>query len=153
MNSCYDRTICNGGLIFAHSNNTVNAPFIRSHVLFTYKAGFTRNGILYFYNKHVLRNVNWLHTTAVLNVWTGIVVESFVGPYNMPQRLNGATYRHFVRVARYCRAGDSTKPVVHAWRCASLFSVTPPEFAGRWTSIQLKSLITPEFYRFFPLGP
>lgn len=72
-------------------------------IIWTDEAIFTRGGIVNQRNFHI-----WAHqnprTTKVyrfqhefsINVWLGIWNGSLVGPYFLPERLNGASFTHFL---------------------------------------------------------
>lgn len=72
-------------------------------VLFSDECCFTRNGIMNFHNAHnwadanphVLRQHQYQHRFSV-NVWAGILGDTLLGPYVLPERLNGATYLDFL---------------------------------------------------------
>ena len=80
-----------------------NPDFLRN-VLFTDEAGFTRDGIVNFHNTHVWAYEN-PHATVEsrhqqrfsLNVWAGLVGDHLIGPYVLPNRLNGQAYLTFLR--------------------------------------------------------
>lgn len=73
-------------------------------ILFTDEATFTRRGIFnlrnnHFWdveNPHVTRERHFQHEFKI-NVWCGVIGEHFVGPYELPQRLNGNNYLHFLQ--------------------------------------------------------
>lgn len=72
-------------------------------VLWTDEAMFTRNGIVNVRNSHI-----WAHANPRAmrvhhyqyefrcNVWLGILGDTFIGPFFLPQQLNGERYRHFL---------------------------------------------------------
>lgn len=79
-----------------------NHNFVNS-VLFTDEANFSRNAIMNIHNNHVWSQENphatvetrFQHNFSV-NVWAGIIDDYLIGPYFLPQRLNGETYCHFL---------------------------------------------------------
>ena len=81
---------------------TQNPRFLES-VLFTDEANFSREAIINFHNNHVWAEEN-PHTIVQgnyqqkfsLNVWAGIVGNYLIGPYFLPDRLTGQSYRHFL---------------------------------------------------------
>lgn len=82
---------------------TVQPQFAAS-VLFTDEATFTRDGMFNTHNEHVWATSN-PHATRVrctqqrfsVNVWAGILHDYIIGPYLLPDRLNGATYLVFLQ--------------------------------------------------------
>lgn len=75
-----------------------------SMILFTDEAGFRRDGIVNFRNGHVWADEN-PHAIVQsrhqqqfnLNVWIGITCDTLIGPFFLPQRLNGETYLEFLQ--------------------------------------------------------
>lgn len=73
-------------------------------VLVTDEATFTRNGIHNFRNTHVwdienphaVRRTNFQERFS-LNVWAGIVNGMLIGPFILPDRMNGLDYLHFLQ--------------------------------------------------------
>lgn len=83
--------------------NSRNARFT-ADVLVTDEAIFTRNGITNLHNTHVwaienphavVRN-HFQHRFS-LNVWAGIVDERLIGPFILPNRMDGLQYLQFLR--------------------------------------------------------
>lgn len=73
-------------------------------VLFTDEAGFTREGVVNFHNNHIWLDENpsaifeaRFQDKFSINVWAGIIGNRLLGPYVMPQRLNGPAYLHFLQ--------------------------------------------------------
>lgn len=73
-------------------------------VLFTDEAGFTRNGVFNTRNTHCwsVENphaiVERRHQRQFsINVWAGIVDGQLIGPYVLPNRLNGRSYLDFLQ--------------------------------------------------------
>lgn len=72
-------------------------------VLFTDEAGFTRDGIINFRNMHEWAEDN-PHAVVErhhqdkfsINVWAGVIDNYLIGPFVLPNRLNGAAYRLFL---------------------------------------------------------
>lgn len=77
---------------------------LASKVLFTDEAAFTREGMFNVHNQHVWANVN-PHATRqrghqvrfTVNVWAGIIDNYLIGPYVLPDRLDGRIYGIFLR--------------------------------------------------------
>lgn len=73
-------------------------------VLFTDETTFTREGIVnkknnHFWaqeNPHEIRQQNFQMRFSV-NIWAGIVNDTLIGPYMLPNRLNRQTYLTFLR--------------------------------------------------------
>lgn len=73
-------------------------------ILFTDECCFTRYGIMNYHNTHywadanphAIRQHHFQHRFSV-NVWAGILGDTFLGPYVLPERLNGATYLQFLQ--------------------------------------------------------
>lgn len=86
------------------SEMTTNNPHFAASVLFTDEANFSRDAIMNFHNNHLWAQENphatvetrFQHTFSV-NVWAGIIGDYLIGPFFLPQRLNGETYCHFLR--------------------------------------------------------
>lgn len=80
-----------------------NNPRFTSTVLFTDEANFSRNGIMNVHNTHswdyenphVIVESRFQQEFSV-NVWAGIYGDHLIGPYFLPSRLNGVTYRQFL---------------------------------------------------------
>lgn len=72
-------------------------------ILFTDEATFTRRGVFnwrnnHYYsidNPHVTKERHFQHEFSV-NVWCGIIGDNLIGPFELPQRLNGQEYLHFL---------------------------------------------------------
>lgn len=78
--------------------------FFLNKVLFTDEAGFTREGIVNFHNNHVWAEENphaifesRFQNKFSINVWAGILGDRLIGPYIMPQRLDGPAYLDFLQ--------------------------------------------------------
>jgi hypothetical protein len=79
-------------------------PHFLKQILFTDEASFTREGMFNSKNSHVWDQVN-PHETVIrghqqrfsVNVWAGVLGDSLVGPYVLPDRLNSPTYLVFIR--------------------------------------------------------
>lgn len=78
-------------------------PFFK-RVLFTDEATFTNHGNVNLRNMHywALENPHWIRQVQhqkpwSVNVWCGIVGNFIVGPYFIPDMLNGIMYEHFLR--------------------------------------------------------
>lgn len=79
------------------------APNFAADVLFTDEAMFTLEGICNVHNVHVWAHENPRATRphaaqrrCSINVWAGLLGDSVIGPYVLPSRLNGETYRTFL---------------------------------------------------------
>lgn len=81
---------------------TQNEQFL-SYILFTDEANFSRHGIMNFHNNHLwseenphaIREMHFQEQFSV-NVWAGIINNYLIGPFFLPVRLNGASYRLFL---------------------------------------------------------
>lgn len=78
-------------------------PSFSANVLFTDEATFTRDGMFNLHNSHVWATSNPYATSPhafqerfSVNVWAGIVNDFLIGPYLLPNRLNGRTYVIFL---------------------------------------------------------
>lgn len=78
-------------------------PLFKSKILFTDEANFSRNSIRNFHNNHVWAEENPHAITEAhhqeqfsVNVWAGIVGDFLIGPFFLPGRLDGLSYRHFL---------------------------------------------------------
>lgn len=86
------------------SHKSVDDPNFLKRVLFTDEASFNREGIFNSRNSHVW-DVENPHETFIrgyqdrfaVNVWAGILGDTLVGPYILPNRLNSMTYLVFLR--------------------------------------------------------
>ncbi|GBM06325.1 hypothetical protein AVEN_121371-1 [Araneus ventricosus] len=84
-------------------HNAVNPDF-GATVLFTDECTFTREGAFNTHNHHVWTDVNPLATYShahqrrfSINVWAGIIGDHLLGPYLLPERLNGGKYLTFLQ--------------------------------------------------------
>lgn len=80
-----------------------NHAFIRS-VLYTDEASFGRNGVINSHNLHVWSEENPHATIQTrhqrqfhINVWAGIIGRYLLGPFVLPNRLNGQLYLEFLQ--------------------------------------------------------
>lgn len=80
-----------------------NAEFIQK-ILFTDEAGFTRDGVVNFHNNHIWAEENphaffeSRHQEKFsINVWAGILGNRLLGPFVLPNRLDGLNYLDFLR--------------------------------------------------------
>lgn len=81
--------------------------FLRS-ILWTDESKFDQDGITNYHNAHYWapksqknpnkKMIKGSQRRFSLNVWMGIISNHLVGPYFLPQNLNGETYEHFLRV-------------------------------------------------------
>lgn len=79
-------------------------PDFFKEILFTDEASFTREGIFNSKNNHEWAAVN-PHGTVIrghqhrfsVNVWAGVLGDSLVGPYILPNRLTSPIYLAFIR--------------------------------------------------------
>lgn len=83
---------------------TAQNPEFLSKLLMTDECCFTRDGILNFHNTHVWADANphEVHQKKFqrrfsINVWAGIVGNFLIGPFVLPDRLNGEHYLQFLR--------------------------------------------------------
>lgn len=80
-------------------------PNILKKILWTDESSFNRNGItnarnLHTWsdaNPHLPREASFQHQFAAVNVWAGIIDHHLVGPYVLPDRLNGEHFLSFLR--------------------------------------------------------
>ncbi|KAJ8953752.1 hypothetical protein NQ318_015408 [Aromia moschata] len=81
-----------------------NVNFI-SNILFTEEASFTKNGITNLHNAHVWADEkphatvvsHYQHQFQSINVWAGIIGNFLIGPFILPERLNGQLYLEFLQ--------------------------------------------------------
>ena len=83
--------------------NTLNPDF-GSTVLFTDECTFTCDGTFNTHNSHQWADVNpYASSTHAyqrrfsINVWAGIIGDHLLGPYLLPERLNGKKYLTFLQ--------------------------------------------------------
>lgn len=83
------------------SNANADFPTI---VLATDESCFTRDGSVNFHNLHMWSDDNphairqsHFQQRFSLNLWVGIVNNHLIGPYELPARLNGNSYLHFLQ--------------------------------------------------------
>lgn len=84
-------------------NKIVNIFDFTKNILFTDECCFTRDGILNFHNTHVWSDENphaifenkhqWKFS---INTWAGIINNKLIGPFMLPQPLNGEQYLQFL---------------------------------------------------------
>lgn len=74
-------------------------------ILFTDECRFGRDGAWNFHNEHYWSETNLFEVMLrafqvrfSVHLWAGIVDGKVIGPYQLPPRLNGATYNEFLRV-------------------------------------------------------
>ncbi|CAH1966697.1 unnamed protein product [Acanthoscelides obtectus] len=87
-------------LVHQHDNN----PDFLKCILVTDESTFTRNGVNNFRNTHVwsvenphaVRRAHFQQTFSV-NVWAGMVNGMLIGPFILPNRLDGMQYLDFLR--------------------------------------------------------
>lgn len=77
--------------------------FFLTNVLFTDEATFTRDGIINYHNTHVWAEENpheFLESRHqdkfCVNIWAGIIGDFLIGPFVLPNRLNGQQYLNFL---------------------------------------------------------
>lgn len=82
----------------------VESPNFLRRVLFTDESSFTREGVVNVKNKHVWAQENPheilqnnYQVKFSVNVWAGIVNDTLIGPYLLPNRLNGQNYLIFLQ--------------------------------------------------------
>lgn len=75
------------------------------NLLVSDEATFTRNGITNSHNSHVwavenpheVKEHHFQHQFQPINMWAGIVNGILIGPFELPNRLNGENYLHFLQ--------------------------------------------------------
>lgn len=79
-------------------------PNFDCKILFTDEANFSRNSIINFHNNHIWAEENphgivetHFQEQFSLNVWGGIIGDHLIGPFFLPGRLTGHSYRHFLQ--------------------------------------------------------
>lgn len=85
-------------------NVTENNPQFLENILFTDEATFTREGVVNTHNMHTWSYTN-PHTVFPsnaqqkfsVNIWAGVLGDYLIGPYLLPDVLNGSTYLVFLR--------------------------------------------------------
>ncbi|GFW83395.1 DUF4817 domain-containing protein [Trichonephila clavipes] len=87
---------------FLHESNA-DRNFAAS-VLFTDEATFSLEGVMNFHNLHTWADENphairphGAQRKCSINVWAGIVGDCLLGPYILPERLNGSVYLTFLQ--------------------------------------------------------
>lgn len=87
-------------------NTDIENPDYLTKILWTDESKFDRDGITNYHNVHYWnpkgqnpkKTTERAHQTRFsLNVWMGIVHSHLIGPFFMPQNLNGVTYENFLR--------------------------------------------------------
>lgn len=78
-------------------------PLFDHRILFTDEANFSRNAIRNFHNNHLWADENphavmetHYQEQFSVNVWAGIVGDFLIGPFFLPGRLDGQSYRRFL---------------------------------------------------------
>lgn len=81
----------------------VDIPDFLKILLYTDEASFTRDGVFNMHNTHIWsdENPHAIRETGhqrkfSINVWAGIIDQYLIGPYVLPNRLNGPGYLHFL---------------------------------------------------------
>lgn len=84
-----------------YSNRHLEFP---DTVLATDESCFTRDGVVNLHNMHLWsdENPHAIHQTRFqqrfsINLWAGIINNTLIGPYELPQRLNGGAYLQFLK--------------------------------------------------------
>lgn len=79
-------------------------PAFHTKILFTDEARFTRRGITNLHNNHVYAEENphavqerHFQREFSINVWMGIIDNHLIGPFRLPDRLDGESYLNFLR--------------------------------------------------------
>ena len=74
------------------------------NVLVTDEACFNRTGVFNFHNLHLWAQENphafrrhFFQQQFSVNVWAGIVDDQLIGPFILPNRLNGEGYLQFMQ--------------------------------------------------------
>ena len=85
-------------------NRRAEDDLFYNKILFTDESCFTRRGITNLHNEHVYSDQNPHATTTrhfqtefKINVWMGIIDSYLIGPFRLPQRLNGENYLYFLQ--------------------------------------------------------
>lgn len=79
-------------------------PIFLKKVLFTDEATFTRRGVFNwrnnhyydFANPHQYKETHFQHEFSI-NIWCGIIGDNFIGPFELPNRLNAVNYLEFLQ--------------------------------------------------------
>lgn len=78
-------------------------PDFSSHILFTDEASFSKDGYVNFHNEHEWMEENPHSVIQArhqirfsINVWAGILGDRLIGPFILPNRLNGQDYYNFL---------------------------------------------------------
>lgn len=87
-----------------YRNRLVANPNFECIILFTDEASFSRTSIVNFHNNHLWADENphgivetHFQEQFSLNVWGGIIGDHLIGPFFLPGRLTGDSYRHFLQ--------------------------------------------------------
>jgi hypothetical protein len=79
-------------------------PNFQNQIMWTDESTFTRDGIFNMHNHHywAIENPHVIRRRAFqqrfsVNVWAGIMGDQLVGPYFLPNRLNGHNFLNFLR--------------------------------------------------------
>lgn len=83
---------------------TMNHENFINQILITDETTFTRNGTMNFRNTHVwafenphaIRRTNFQHKFSI-NIWAGIVNGILIGPFILPDRMDGMQYLNFLQ--------------------------------------------------------
>lgn len=85
-------------------NRLADDPDSDCKILFTDEANFSRTSIINFHNNHIWAQENphgivesHFQEQFSLNVWGGIIGDHLIGPFFLPGRLTGRSYRHFLQ--------------------------------------------------------
>lgn len=92
---------------FLLNSDIENERFLES-ILWTDESNFSKEGICNFHNLHEWadkhenphwkKQVSFQHKFSV-NVWAGVIGHRLIGPYFLPERLNGDSYLEFLQNA------------------------------------------------------
>jgi hypothetical protein len=67
------------------------------HILWSDEASFTHEGVFNSHNSPLWAQHNPLQVCWSINVWAGITGNCVVGPYLLPDRVNGPAYYVFLQ--------------------------------------------------------
>jgi len=83
---------------------TVDEGFLNTNILFTDESCFTRRGMTNLHNEHIYaeENPNAIRVRHYqrefkINVWMGIIDNFLIGPFRLPDRLDGNSYLQFLQ--------------------------------------------------------
>ena len=89
-----------------------------NHVLWTDKSGFTRDGIMKLHNLRIYFDENPhvnLFCLIPVDVWTGILGNTLIGPFIIEDRMRGEDYLNFVADVVMLMLDDMPFQSRHLW--------------------------------------